>query len=169
MKSIKNSRLIYIFSGLSVPFLALASPHWLTLKGVGPCWPIFWLLPWSLEFGPRYGMFAGLCLGLVLDGVSLGGASQVPALLLLGFWWGRIGKKGLPVDLSLNLGLFAWIGTIIFGLTIWMQFCFFQGNNFSAWFNSWALHTLFAQTIVTALMAPIVCSWLLLTRQKKTP
>ncbi len=169
MRLIKNLRLIYLISGLSVPLLALSSPPWLSLQGVGPCWPIFWLLPFALEFGPKSGFIAGLCLGLILDGISLGGASQVPALIFLGIWWGRIGKKGLPINLSLNLGLFAWIGTIIFGLSIWIQFFLFQGNSFSIWFNAWALHTLFAQTTVTALMAPMICSWFLLTRKEKAP
>ncbi len=167
MRPIRNLRLIYFFSGLFVPFIALASPNFLTLQGVSPCWPIFWLLPFALEFGPKSGLLAGLCLGLVLDGISLGGASQVPALLFLGFWWGRIGKKGLPVNLSLNLGLLAWIGTIIFGLSIWLQFSFLQGNSYSAWFNYWAFHTLLAQTIVTGLLAPMICSWLILARRRK--
>ena len=86
LRPITNLRIIYFFSGLSVPLLVLASPHWLNLQGVGPCWPILWLLPLSLEFGTKSGVIAGFSLGLVLDGISLGGASQLPALIFLGAW-----------------------------------------------------------------------------------
>ena len=44
---------------------------------------MLWLLPWALVDGPVSGALAGVALGLVLDGLNLGGLSQVPALLLL--------------------------------------------------------------------------------------
>tara|TARA_Y100001968_G_scaffold241450_1_gene225009 strand:- start:391 stop:897 length:507 start_codon:yes stop_codon:yes gene_type:complete len=163
----KNLRFIYLLSAISLPFLILASPAWMTLQGVAPCWPILWLLPWSLQFGPKAGLIAGLCLGLLGDAITLGGATQVLALTILGFWWGRIGKKGLPINLSLNLGLLAWIGTILFGLTVWMQLYIFHGIAFSSWFNAWAFHTLFSKAIITALLAPIISSWLLLAASKR--
>ena len=47
---------------------------------------------------PRLGAAAGLGLGLVLDGLHLGQASEVPVLMLLGWWWGRIGRRGLPIE-----------------------------------------------------------------------
>ena len=82
---------ICVASALVVPFLALASPPWLAIDGVGPAWAVLWLLPWALVDGPVSGALAGVALGLVLDGLNLGGLSQVPALLLLGWWWGTAG------------------------------------------------------------------------------
>ena len=75
---------ICVVSALVVPFLALASPAWLAIDGVGPAWAVLWLLPWALVDGPVSGALSGVALGLVLDGLNLGGVSQVPALLLLG-------------------------------------------------------------------------------------
>ena len=72
-------------TALLVPLLSLATPSWFGVSGVGPAWAVLWLLPWSLVDGPVSGAFAGVSLGLVLDGLSLGGATQVPALLLLGW------------------------------------------------------------------------------------
>ena len=75
---------ICVASALIVPFLAMASPPWLAIDGVGPAWAVLWLLPWALVDGPVSGALSGVALGLVLDGLNLGGVSQVPALLLLG-------------------------------------------------------------------------------------
>ena len=84
---------ICVASALVVPFLTLASPPWLAIDGVGPAWAVLWLLPWALVDGPVSGALSGVALGLVLDGLNLGGVSQVPALLLLGWWWGRLGRR----------------------------------------------------------------------------
>ena len=88
---------ICVASALMVPFLALASPPWVAIDGVGPAWAVLWLLPWALVDGPLSGALSGLALGLVLDGLNLGGVSQVPALLLLGWWWGRLGRRAAPI------------------------------------------------------------------------
>ena len=78
---------ICLASALLVPWLTLAAPAWLKLSGVGPCWALLWLLPWALVDGPVSGLIAGLCLGLVLDGICLDGASHLPVLMALGWWW----------------------------------------------------------------------------------
>ena len=57
-------------SALLVPLLVLGSPAWLSLDGVGPAWVLLWLLPWALTDGPISGAFAGVALGLVVDGLS---------------------------------------------------------------------------------------------------
>ena len=85
-------------SALLVPLLVLGSPEWLSMNGVGPAWVLLWLLPWALTDGPISGAFAGLALGLILDGLSLEGVTQVPALLALGWWWGRLGRRGSQIQ-----------------------------------------------------------------------
>ena len=65
--------------------MTLVSPTWLSMSGVGPRWAELWLLPWALEEGPVAGLFAGFCLGIVLDAINLGDATQVPVLVILGF------------------------------------------------------------------------------------
>ena len=92
---------ICVASALMVPFLAMASPPWLAIDGVGPAWAVLWLLPWSLVDGPVSGALSGLALGLVLDGLNLAGLSQVPALLLLGWWVLLSGLIGWPRNAGL--------------------------------------------------------------------
>ena len=143
-------------TGLAVPLLTLASPAWLKLAGMAPSWAVLWLLPWALVDGPKSGAIAGLALGLVLDGLNLGGASQVPLLLLLGWWWGRLGRRGLPIERSFSLGLLAMLGSLALGASLLLQFALAGQWPASGW------HSLLAQSVITALLAPMVCSLLLL-------
>ena len=151
-----------IASALLVPFLTLVTPSWLSLSGVGPSWAVIWLLPWSLVDGPISGIVAGLCLGLLLDGLSFSGASQVPALIGLGWWWGRLGRQAPPIQQSLNLGLLSWFGSVLLSLSLWGQ-SFLAGTGGSITLViPWGRHCLLSQALVTGLLTPIVGSWLLL-------
>ena len=156
---------MYLVSGLYVPILYLWSPKWLSLQGVGPSWAVLWLLPWVLDKNKISGLFDGFCLGLLLDSISIGSASQIPALMFLGHWWSSGKRNNPPLELSLNLGLYAFLGSIISGLSIWVQICFLGAFQISPWFHGWAFHTLLSQSILTGLLAPLVCSWILLTRR----
>lgn len=145
-------------TGLAVPLLTLASPAFLKIAGVSPSWAVLWLLPWALVDGPASGAIAGLCLGLVLDGLHLGLASEVPALMLLGWWWGRIGRRGVPIERSYNLGLLALLGALLLGGSVLLQL-FWSGQ---LPLVAAGLHTLVAQSLITALLAPVLCSLQLL-------
>jgi len=145
-------------TGLAVPLLTLASPAVLKLAGVPPSWAVLWLLPWSLVDGPASGAVAGLCLGLVLDGLHLGSSTELPALMLLGWWWGRIGRRGAPIERSFNLGLLAMLGSLVLGASLLLQ-QYWRGE---LPLPLVGLHTLVAQTLITGLLAPVLCSLQLL-------
>ena len=145
-------------TGLAVPLLTLASPALLKLGGVPPSWAVLWLLPWALVDGPGSGAVAGLALGLVLDGLHLGSASEVPALALLGWWWGRLGRRGVPIERSFSLGLLALLGTALLGVSLLLQ----QHGLGALPLPLAGLHNLVAQSLITALLAPVLCSLLLL-------
>jgi len=145
-------------TGLAVPLLTLASPVLLKLGGVPPSWAVLWLLPWALVDGPVSGAVAGLALGLVLDGLHLGSASEVPALALLGWWWGRLGRRGVPIERSFSLGLLALFGTALLGASLLLQ----QHALGALPLPLVGLYTLVAQSLITALLAPVLCSLLLL-------
>ena len=158
---------ICVASALLVPLLQLVAPSWLVLDGVGPSWAMLWLLPWALVDGPVSGGIAGAALGLVLDGLSLGDSSQIPALVLMGWWWGRLGRRGQPIQRSLNIGLLAWIGTLVLGLSLWLQLLMLESAD--VLLQAWALHTTLAQALITGLLAPMVGSWQLLLWRRRAP
>jgi len=128
---------------------------------------MLWLLPWALVDGPVSGGIAGAALGLVLDGLSLGDSSQIPAFVLMGWWWGRLGRRGQPIQRSLNIGLLAWIGTLVLGLSLWLQLLMLGSSD--ALLQAWALHTTLAQALITGLLAPMVGSWQLLLWRRRAP
>ncbi|MEY3749986.1 MAG: hypothetical protein RLZZ186_405 [Cyanobacteriota bacterium] len=145
-------------TGLAVPLLTLASPAFLKIAGVAPSWAVLWLLPWALVDGPASGAIAGLALGLVLDGLHLGQVSEVPVLMLLGWWWGRIGQRGVPIERSYNLGLLALLGSLVLGASVLLQL---QWRGQLPLLQA-GLHTLLAQSLITGLLAPVLCSLQLL-------
>ena len=162
-----------------VPLLTLAAPAWLAIAGVSPSWGVLWLLPWALVEGPVSGAIAGLVLGLLLDGLHPGPVSELPALLFLGWWWGRFGRRFPSLERSFSLGLLAMVGSALLGITLLLQFVLLQpdtfiqalrGSQFSAPPRGWTpsvlgtagLHILGAQILITGLLAPILCSLQLL-------
>jgi hypothetical protein len=177
----------FLATALLVPWLTLASPGWLKLAGVPPAWGVLWLLPWALVEGRLWGALAGVGLGLLLDALHPGPVTLVPGLALLGWWWGRLGRRGPPIRRSFNLGLLALLGSFGLGLSLMLQWGLLwgiarraiggqAGDPQLAWLAlpgwSWedlggaGLQVLLAQTLLTALLAPILCSLqLLLWRQ----
>jgi rod shape-determining protein MreD len=155
-----------VATALAVPLLAMASPGLLKLAGVSPSWAVLWLLPWALVDGPVSGALAGFGIGLMLDGLNLGGASQIPALALLGWWWGRISRTGPPVERSFSLGLLALLGTLLLNLSLMLQFTL-QGSPPDVLLIS-GVQIMLAQTLITALLAPMLCSLLLLLWRQQT-
>ena len=162
-----SKRSICVASACLVPFFTLVSPAWLSLLGIAPCWSVLWLLPWSLEEGPLSAVLAGLCLGLVMDGITVEGFSQVPGLIAIGFWWGRIGQRSPKIDGIFSLGLFACIGTFFLGISIWVQIVALNFEGLGTWLNAWALKTVLSQSLVTGLVAPMICSWLILLWRRR--
>jgi len=147
-----------VASALLVPLLTLASPGLLKLAGVSPSWAVLWLLPWALVDGPLSGALAGLALALLLDGLHPGPLSQLPGLVLLGWWWGRVGRA-TRIRRSFSLGLLALLGCGLLGATLALQQVLAQGLG---WEPVAVGHTLLAQSLITGLLAPILCSLQLL-------
>ena len=162
----KYRNLFFFLTAICLPFLTLISPNWLKIYGVAPFWPIFWLLSFSLKNGPVRAVLAGILLGFLMDSFTMGGASFVPSFLLLSFFWGSYGLQKKTIELSLNLGLMAILGTAFVGFTIWIQNIFLKSFLIDKLFNNWAIHTLIAEITITGLLAPILCSWLLLSYKK---
>lgn len=136
---------------LLVPFLIFLAPPPLSLSGVGASWPVIWLLPWALVDGPISGVLAGVVLGLLLDDIWGGGFSGLLSLALLGGFWGYCGCIGVKSPWS--LGILAMLGSLFLGgvslLRAWMDI---------GWKLLPVFHSILAQAVLTALLAPLLSS-----------
>lgn len=164
---------------LLVPLLTLATPGLLRLAGVAPVWAVLWLLPWALVDGPLSGLLAGAAAGLLVEALHPGGGSQWPALMLLGFWWGRMGRRGPPIERSFSLGLLAMLGCLVLDLSLVLQWLLAslpgRGSGLigpsgldaarlaqPGWqpadLAQAGLHVLLARLLLTGLLAPVLVS-----------
>ena len=130
---------------------------------------MIWLLPWALVEGPLSGALSGLALGLVMDALHMSVWSQVPGLVLLGWWWGRLGRRTLPIQRSLNLGLLAWLGSMLLGITVLAQLLMRSGWPLDPQLQTWGWHTLWCQALITGLLAPMLASVQLLIWRRRVP
>lgn len=150
-------------SALLVPLLLLSSPPWLQLDAVGPNWAVLWLLPWALADGAVSGALVGAALALLLDGLHPGSVTLVPGLALLGWWWGRLGRRSVVAERSVSLALLALAGCLVQGALVLLQL------QLLGQLPEAGLHTLWAQTLITAVLAPLLCSLQLLLWRQQLP
>ena len=161
MKSfLKNNRPLISF--FLIPVVFLWHPNWLGFLGIQPYWPLFWLLPWSMIYGSMNGLIAGLCLGLILDALTLSNNfTQIPGLILCGIWFGRVKKSDNYWVGHFRYGLIGAIGSFLCGLLYFLQIFIhdFLNNNFFVIYPS--IKVILAQVFLTAIFAPLFCSYLL--------
>ena len=163
----KNKKKLLIFCTIIwLPVLIIATPDWLKLNGINPCWPIILLLPFSLKNRPLLAAAAGVLLGTFVDSFTISDVSYIPSLLLLSLVWSRYGLHNKKIELFLNIGLMAIFGTAFVGLSIWVQKIILYSVLRNNWFHSWSIYVLISEVIITGLVAPFFSSWLLLTYKK---
>lgn len=150
-------------TALAVPVLILASPSWLQLDAMGPAWAVLWLLPWALVDGPISGALVGSGLGLLLDGLHGSSVTLIPALAALGWWWGRLGRRTVVSERSVSLALLALAGSLVLGGSLLLQLHLLHQ------IPATALQMLWSQALITALLAPLVCSLELLFWRQLLP
>ena len=166
MKFYLNQYLSHI--SFLIPLVIYWNPSWFSLMGFQAYWPIFWLLPWALIHGPFKSMLIGFLLGFILDTINADLCTQIPGLMLCGFWFGRVGSLSQFNSSTIQLGLTAAIGSLICGV---IYFCQMVVNlslgNTPLWFFSYGVQIIFAQVFLTGLLAPLFCKWLYFLFSKK--
>jgi len=163
-----SNQYLSLISFLLIPLVIFWNPSWFSLMGYQAYWPIFWLLPWALIHGPFKSILLGFLLGFVLDTINADLYTQIPGLVISGFWFGKVGNLTKFKIGPLQLGLTAAIGSLICGLTYFCQMVIKNLlNNSPLWFFSYGIQNIFAQVFLTSLLAPIFCKWLYFLFSKK--
>ena len=162
------NKYLSLISFLFLPVAIYWYPSWLSLMGYQAYWPIFWLLPWALIHGPNKAMLFGFLLGFTLDTINVDLYTQIPGLMICGFWFGKIGSFSQFKNTPLQFGLIAAIGSLICGIIYFCQIVVLQliGNSPLLLF-SFGVQNIFSQVFLTGLLAPVFCKWLFLMFDKK--
>ncbi len=161
-----NKQLLFIFNTIFLPALIISSPDLLKINGISPCWPVIWLLPFSLKNTPWKSSIASILLGIFVDSFTISDVSYIPSLFLLSLVWSQYGLHNKKIELFFNIGLMAVFGTAVVSLSIWIQkiivYSFLRNN----WFYSWSIYAFTAEVLITGLVAPFFSSWLLFMYKK---
>ena len=161
-----NKELLIFFTAICIPILVISSPDWLKINGISPCWPVVFLLPFSLKNPPWRAAFSAIILGVLIDSFTVSNASYIPSLFLLSLIWSQYGLHNKKIELFFNIGLMAIFGTAFVGLSIWVQKIIMYSVLRNNWFHSWSIYVVISEVIITGLVAPFFSSWLLLTYRK---
>ena len=152
----KNLSLI---SFVFIPIIFLWHPNWLGILGIQPYWPLFWLLPWSMIYGSINGLIVGLFLGLILDSIASGSTfTQIPGLIVCGFWFGRIGKCSNSFVSHFRHGLICAFASLLCSTINFLQILIINFPENSYLFLYPSIKNILAQAFLTALFAPLICS-----------
>ena len=155
-------------SFLIIPIVNFWNPSWLSLMGYQAYWPLFWLIPWALIHGPFKSMLLGFLLGFILDTINADFYTQIPGLMICGFWFGKVGRLNQLNNSTFQFGLLAALGTLMCGLIYFCQMAVkFLLNNSPLWLFSYAVQNICAQVFLTSLLAPVFCKWLYFWFSKK--
>ena len=156
------TRKLSIISFIFIPIIFLWHPNWLGFLGVQPYWPLFWLLPWSMINGSINGIIFGLFLGLILDSLTLDSKfSQIPGLIICGFWFGRIKIHSDFLVGHFRYGLICSFGSFLCGTIYFLQILLsnFSVSTFLILMPSF--QNILAEVFLTGFFAPLICSQLL--------
>ena len=152
--SIKNYYSLLSF--FIIPLLTLWNPIWFSVMGVQPYWPIFWLLPWSILHGPLNGFIMGFIIGIILDSINHDIYTQIPGLLICGFWFGKLDN----LIYRYQYGLIASLGSLICGLFYSFQLLFNNYQENPDWLFSFGLKNIAGQILLAGLFAPVLSVFL---------
>ena len=151
-----------LISFLFIPIIYFWDPNWIEFFGVQPYWPLFWLLPWSMIYGSIDGLLVGLCLGLILDSISPDSSfTQISGLVLCGIWFGKLSLSSNVVFGFFRYGLICFIASFLCGLIYFSQILIKNFSENSIFFYFPSIKNIFAQALITGLIAPLLCSLLL--------
>tara|TARA_Y100001933_G_C18819465_1_gene488589 strand:+ start:108 stop:626 length:519 start_codon:yes stop_codon:yes gene_type:complete len=156
-----HNQYLSLISFLAIPLLIFGNPSWLSLMGAQAYWPIFWLLPWALIHGSFKSILLGFLLGFILDTINADVYTQIPGLMICGFWFGKLRSLNQFNNSPIQFGLTAAIGSLICSVIYFGQMVFkLLLENDPLWIVPYGVQNIFAQVLLTSLLAPVFCKWL---------
>lgn len=147
-------------SFLLIPILHFTSPNLFSLMGVQPYWPLLWILPLAYKKKSNIGLFSGLLLGIFLDSLNEYQYTQIPGLVICGFWFGKINNSQKTSLGPIQYGLLACFGSFICGALYFLQIFCKHFADTSLYLIPYGFKIILTQFLLTGLFAPLVCPFL---------
>jgi len=161
MNKFIKKRLSVVFF-IFIPIIFLWNPSWVGFLDNQPNWPLLWLLPWSMIHGSLKGTIFGLFLGLMLDSLTLDSSfTQVPGLILCGFWFGKIKKNSHILVDHFRYGLICSFASFFCGFLYFFQILLKNFSYDTFLFFIPNLQNILSEVFLTGFFAPLICSQLL--------
>ncbi len=95
----------------------------MSLAGVGPNWPLIWVVAWSVKRSLWQGALAGLVLGLIQDGLSSPNPTHVLSLVAVGVLTARLQKQKYIQEDFISVALIVFGMAIVAETVVALQFC----------------------------------------------
>lgn len=148
-------------SAMACILLMLVRIPGMDVFGIGPNWPLIWLVAWSLRRSLLQAVIAGLVMGFLLDGISATQPSHAVPLVIaaiITFFLSNLVMKNIQED-------FISVALIVFGMAIVVEMI--RALQFSPWSLStlqndlatiWSDRQRIAviSAILSSLLAPVV-------------
>lgn len=105
--------LVIIFSVLGCCILSLLHLPGTELLGVSPNWFLIWLIAWSVKRSVWQAAIAGVALGWIYDGLSVGNSSYVFSLVTVGVITASLNKERYIGEDFVSIALIVFVMTIM--------------------------------------------------------
>ncbi|NCJ05656.1 rod shape-determining protein MreD [Synechococcales cyanobacterium C] len=109
----------------SVLLCALALPlrfPGLELAGISPHWLLIWVVTWSVKRSPLQGAIAGLCLGLIQDGLTAPQPTHTLSLALVGILTSGLNKQRFIQEDLISVALIVFVMAFVVEGVLMAQF-----------------------------------------------
>lgn len=125
------------------------------LLGIGPNWPLIWVVAWSVKRTAVQGAVAGLALGMIQDGMTALEPTHALGLALVGILTARIQKQRYIQEDFISVALIVFGMAVVAETVSAIQFSL-QGDR--TWVDVWTAHQRLAlsSAILSSLWAPVV-------------
>jgi rod shape-determining protein MreD len=125
------------------------------LTGIGPNWLLIWVVVWSVKRTPLQGLFAGVALGWLQDGMASPHPSHALPLAIVGLLTAWLQKPKFILEDFISVALIVFAMVMVSETIAALQLSFQGERNWLDIWNYYQQVTL-SSAILSSLWAPVI-------------
>ncbi|MEB3229447.1 MAG: rod shape-determining protein MreD [Leptolyngbyaceae bacterium] len=133
------------------------------LLGVGPNWLLIWVVAWSLQRPAFQGAIAGICLGLMQDGLTMHYPTHTISLAIAGVLTARLQKQKYIQEDFISVAMIVFGMAVVVETVMAIQFSLYVllerlPGSYLLFTETWLYHQQVAisSAILSSLWAPVI-------------